>query len=177
MISHGGDVYYMSPGESYGKFLCVGVKRAMDAGAEAIHLEEPEFWVRGGYAEGFKREWKAFYHEDWIAPHTSADARYRASELMYYLYRRALKQVFDFVKEENKRTGRNVKCYVPTHSLINYAHWHIVSPEQSLIQVGADGFIAQVWTGTSARTPNVYRNVKKKERTFRGRLLPEVRGG
>ena len=59
VISHGGDVYYMSPGESFGKFLCLGVKRAMDAGAEAIHLEEPEFWVRGGYSEGFKREWKA----------------------------------------------------------------------------------------------------------------------
>ena len=59
VISHGGDVYYMSPGENYGKFLCQGVKRAMDAGAEAIHLEEPEFWVRGGYSEGFKREWKA----------------------------------------------------------------------------------------------------------------------
>jgi hypothetical protein len=53
---------------------------------------------------------------------------------------------------------------VPTHSLINYAHWKIVSPESSLIQVGADGFIAQVWTGT-ARTPNVYRGIKK-ERTF-----------
>ena len=164
VISHGGDVYYMSPGENFGKFLCVGVKRAMDAGAEAVHLEEPEFWVRGGYSEGFKREWKAFYHEDWVPPHSSPDAQYRASELKYYLYRRALKQVFDFVKAENARTGRHVKCYVPTHSLINYAHWKIVSPESSLIQVGADGFIAQVWTGT-ARTPNVYRGAER-ERTF-----------
>ena len=57
-ISHGGDVYYMCPGTNYGKFLCVGVQRALDAGAEAIHLEEPEFWVRGGYSEGFKREWQ-----------------------------------------------------------------------------------------------------------------------
>jgi hypothetical protein len=164
VISHGGDVYYMSPSESFGKFLCQGVKRAMDAGAEAIHLEEPEFWVHGGYSEGFKREWKAFYHEDWIPPHTSPDAQYRASLLKYHLYRRALKQVFDFVKAENARTGRHVKCYVPTHSLINYAHWKIVSPESSLIQVGADGFIAQVWTGT-ARTPNVYQGVRR-ERTF-----------
>ena len=68
VISHGGDVYYMSPGENFGKFLCQGVKRAMDAGAEAIHLEEPEFWVRGGYGAGFQREWKAYYGEDWVAP-------------------------------------------------------------------------------------------------------------
>jgi hypothetical protein len=164
VISHGGDVYYMSPGESFGKFLCQGVKRAMDAGALAVHLEEPEFWVRGGYSEGFKREWKAHYGEDWVAPHSSPDAQYRASQLKYFLYGRALKQVFDFVKSENVRTGRKVKCYVPTHSLINYAQWQIVSPESSLIKVGADGFIAQVWTGT-ARTPNVYKG-RTKERTF-----------
>ena len=47
-ISHGGDVYYMCPGTNFGKFLCVGVQRALDAGVEAVHLEEPEFWVRGG---------------------------------------------------------------------------------------------------------------------------------
>ncbi len=168
-ISHEGGIYYMSPGENYGKFLCQGVKRAMDAGAEAIHLEEPEFWVRGGYSEGFKREWKAYYGEDWVAPHSSVDAQYRASLLKYYLYQRALKQVFEFVKAENARTGRHVKCYVPTHSLINYAQWRIVSPESSLIGVGADGFIAQVWTGT-ARTPNVYEG-KMRERTFETAFL------
>ncbi len=169
VISHGGDVYYMSPGENFGKFLCQGVKRAMDAGAVAVHLEEPEFWVRAGYSDGFKREWKSYYHEDWIPPHSSPDAQYRASYLKYYLYRRALHQVFDFVKAENARTGRQVRCYVPTHSLINYAHWQIVSPESSLMQVGADGFIAQVWTGTS-RTPNVYEGVRR-ERTFETAFL------
>jgi len=30
--SHGGDVYYMCPSTNYGKFLCVGVQRALDAG-------------------------------------------------------------------------------------------------------------------------------------------------
>ena len=169
VISHGGDVYYMSPGEGFGKFLCRGVQRAMDAGVEAVHLEEPEFWVRGGYGEGFKREWKAYYREDWVPPHSSPDAQYRASQLKYYLYQRALKQVFDFVKAENARTGRHVRCYVPTHSLINYAQWKIVSPESSLIKVGADGFIAQVWTGT-ARTPNVYRGAER-ERTFEAAFL------
>ena len=168
-ISHGGDVYYMSPGPSYGKFLTVGVGRALDAGAEAIHLEEPEFWVRGGYEEGFKREWKAFYHEDWQPPHASPDAQWRASKLKYFLYKRALSDVFAFVKEYGKRHNRTIPCYVPTHSLINYAHWRIVSPESSLLSVGCDGYIAQVWTGT-ARTPNVYEG-KLRERTFETAFL------
>ena len=168
--SHGGDVYYMCPGTNYGKFLCVGVQRALDAGAEAIHLEEPEFWVNSGYSEGFKREWRAFYGDDWQPPQQSPDAQWRASKLKYFLYRRALQQVFDYIQAYNQRSGRQVRCYVPTHSLLNYAHWKIVSPESSLARLnGCDGYIAQVWTGT-ARTPNVYRGALK-ERTFETAFL------
>jgi len=168
--SHGGDVYYMCPSESFGRYLCTGVQRALDAGAKAVHLEEPEFWVNAGYSEAFKREWQAYYDEPWQPPHSSVDAQWRASKLKYYLYRRTLEQVFDYVSEYNQRTGRDVRCYVPTHSLINYANWKIVSPESSLARIdGCDGYIAQVWTGT-ARTPNVYRGIKK-ERTFETAFL------
>ena len=169
-IGHGGDVYYMCPAENYGAFLCTGVQRALDAGVEAVHLEEPEFWARAGYSEGFKREWQAYYHEAWQAPDSSVDAQWRASKLKYSLYRRALQQVFDYIRAYNVKTGKNVHCYVATHSLINYAHWCIVSPESSLARLeGCDGYIAQVWTGT-ARTPNNFRGVKK-ERTFETAFL------
>jgi hypothetical protein len=169
-ISHGGDVYYMVPLESYGKYLTVGVKRAIDAGAEAIHLEEPEFWVRAGYSDAFKREWQAYYGEPWQPPDSSPAAQYRASKLKYHLYFRALNQVFEFVRDYSRKIGRPVRCYVPTHSMINYAQWGIVSPESSLARLpGCDGYIAQVWTGT-ARTGNRYRGVVK-ERTFETAFL------
>jgi hypothetical protein len=165
IIGHGVGIPYVAPSETYGKYLCLGVQKAIDAGAEAVHLEEPEFWVRSGYSESFKREWQSYYKEPWIAPHTSPDAQYRASKLKYFLYRRALQQVFDYVNTQNKEHQRQVRCYVPTHSMINYAQWRIVSPEQSLVQLqGCDGYIGQVWTGT-ARTPNRYQGVFK-ERTF-----------
>lgn len=169
-IGHGGDVWYMSPGKEYGTYLSVGVRKALDAGVEAVHLEEPEFWTAGGYAPAFKREWQDAYGEPWQDPKSSPDARWRANKLMYGLYRRALQQVFDSVQAYNREKGRHVRCYVPTHSLLNYAHWGIVSPESSLAALnGCDGYIAQVWTGT-ARTPNVYNNVKK-ERTFETAFL------
>jgi len=169
-VSHGGDIYYMCPGTNYGKFLCVGIQRALDAGAEAIHLEEPEFWVHSGYSEGFKREWRSYYSEDWQPPHGSVDAQWRSSKLKYFLYRRALQQIFDYVQDYNRRTGRRVRCYVPTHSLLSYAHIRIVSPESSLARLnGCDGYIAQVWTGT-ARIPNLYRG-QLRERTFETAFL------
>jgi hypothetical protein len=169
-VGHGRDVYYMSPGANYGKYLAEGVRRALEVGVEAVHLEEPEFWEFGGYGGGFKREWKDYYKEDWQDPLTSPDARWRAAKLMYFLYLRALQQVFDSILEYNKANGTHVRCYVPNHSLINYAHWGIVSPESSLAKLkGCDGYIAQVWTGT-AREPNFYEGVKK-ERTFETAFL------
>jgi hypothetical protein len=170
-ILHAGDrsIPYISPGDSYGRYLSQGIRRALDAGAGSIYLEEPEFWANSGWEENFKREWKAYYGEDWQAPNSSPDAQYRTSKLKYFLYRRALQQIFEYVREYGKANGRVIPCYVATHSLINYANWRIVSPESSLLKVGADGYIAQIWTGT-ARTPNYYNGIRK-ERTFETAFL------
>jgi hypothetical protein len=167
-IAQGHDVFYMMPSMPYARYLGEKLRRVVDAGALAIHLEEPEFWVRGGYSEGFKQEWGAFYGEPWQDPASSPDARYRAAKLKQHLYTRALAYLFAELKQYAAAQGNpDFRCYVPTHSLLNYAHWRIVSPESRLLTIPGDGFdglIAQVWTGT-ARTPNVYRGVRK-QRTF-----------
>lgn len=169
-VSHGGDVYYMVPTEPYARMISERVKQAIDAGVLAVHLEEPEFWVRSGYSESFKREWHTFYGEPWQPAHSSPEAQYKASKLKYYLYRRALDTVFSAAKQYARSKGRDVRCYVPTHSLLNYSHWGIVSPESSLAQLDScDGYIGQIWTGT-ARTPNHYRGIAK-ERTFETAFL------
>lgn len=170
LIQHGGrDVPYVSPTESYGNYLARGVLRALDAGADAIYLEEPEFWARAGWSDSFKQEWQSYYHEPWRAPDSSPDAQYRASKLKYFLYQRALAQVFTAVRQWGTEHHRHIPCYVATHSLINYAQWAIVSPESSLLDVGADGYIAQVWTGTS-RAVNTYEGIEA-ERTFETAFL------
>jgi len=171
MVLHGNNplIPYIAPSASYGNFLAAGVLRALDAGVEAVFLEEPEFWAKSGWSESFKREWQAFYGTPWQPPDSSPDAQYRASKLKYFLYRRALADVFAAVKQYGEAHHKKIPCYVATHSLVNYAQWRIVSPESSLIDVGADGYIAQVWTGT-ARTSNAY-DGKVQERTFEAAFL------
>jgi hypothetical protein len=168
-LGHGKDVYYMCPGPTYGQYLSTLTKQAIDDGAEAIYLEEPEYWTASGYEPEFKREWQQYYGEPWQDPQSSPDAQYRCSKLKYYLYRRALADVFKFVREYGLRLHKDIKCYVATHSLINYSNWGIVSPESSLLDVGCDGYIAQVWTGT-ARSENLLDGVKA-ERTFETAFL------
>ena len=165
-IWHGRMVPYIVPTLNYLEyFKQTQVKRVIDAGVEALYFEEPEFWCWGGYSEAFKREWEDYYKSPWRPQHESPEATYLSSKLKYHLYYRALDEASSFAKEYGKSKGLDVKCYVPTHSLLNYSQWHIVSPEASLASMPSiDGYIAQVWTGTS-RVPNYFNGIQK-ERTF-----------
>ncbi len=165
-IWHGRMVPYIVPSMNFIKYMKEKIiKRVIDAGIDAIYLEEPEFWARAGYSEAFKREWKEYYGFDWRPQHESPENTYLANKLKYHLYYRAVNECFTFAKEYGKSKGMNVRCYVPTHSLVNYSQWKIVSPEASLASLPCvDGYIAQVWTGTS-REPNFF-NGKEKERVF-----------
>ena len=170
IIWHGPDVPYVVPSKPYLNYIKSLVKSAIDEGVSAIHLEEPEFWARAGYSESFKKEWRQYYGFPWMAQHQSPEATYLSSKLKYHLYFEALKEVFLYAKSYSETKGIPVKGYVPTHSLINYSAWRIVSPEASLAALpGMDGYIAQVWTGTS-RTPTYFNGVMK-ERVFENAYL------
>ncbi|MBN9382348.1 MAG: hypothetical protein J0H74_16385 [Chitinophagaceae bacterium] len=170
-IWHGRNIPYVVPVASYIDFMQRGVvKRVIDAGVSSIYLEEPEFWARAGYSEVFKQEWQKFYGFPWRPQHESPENTYLSSKLKYHLYYNAIKQVSSYAKEYGKTKGMDVKVFIPTHSLVNYSSWQIVSPEASLASLpGIDGYIAQVWTGTS-REPT-YFNGLKKERVFENAFL------
>ena len=142
---HGHMVPYLVPTESFIAYMQqVHIRRVIDAGIDAIYLEEPEFWARAGYSEAFKREWKKYYGFDWRPQHESAENTYLSNKLKYHLYYNALDKVFTFAKEYGRQKGMEVRCYVPTHSLVNYSSWEIVSPEASLASLSCvDGYIAE----------------------------------
>lgn len=146
------------------------IKRVIDAGVDAIFLEEPEFFMRAGYSKAFKEAWAEYYGFPWRPQHESPENTYLSNKLKYHMYYKALEEVFTFAKEYGKSKGMNVRCYVPTHSLVNYTAWNIVSPEASLASMPCvDGYIAQVWTGTS-RQPNYYNGILKS-RVFENAYL------
>jgi len=170
-IWHGKNIPYIVPVKSFIEYMKTAViKKVIDAGISSIYLEEPEFWARGGYSTAFKDEWQKYYGFPWKAQHLSPENTYLSSKLKYELYYNALKEVSSYGKEYGKSKGMDVKFYVPTHSLVNYSSWKIVSPEASLASLpGIDGYIAQVWTGTS-REPT-YFNGLPKERVFENAFL------
>src|SRR6218665_1335857 len=170
-IWHGKMTPYLVPTASFIKYMKEKhVKRVIDAGIDAIHMEEPEFWARGGYSPAFKAEWQKYYGFPWRPQHESPENTYLSSKLKYQLYYNAIKEVSSYAKAYGKTKGMDVKVYIPTHSLVNYSSWMIVSPEASLASLPCvDGYIAQVWTGTS-REPTYFNGVKK-ERVFENAFL------
>ena len=170
-IFHGKNMPYVVPVQSFIEYMKTAVvKRVIDAGISTIFLEEPEFWARAGYSTPFKEEWQKFYGFPWRPQDASPENTYLSSKLKYHLYYEAISQVSAYAKEYAKSMGRSVKVYIATHSLVNYSSWKIVSPEASLASLpGIDGYIAQVWTGTS-REPT-YFDGKEKERVFENAFL------
>lgn len=170
-IWHGKNVPYIVPNSSFLDYMKNAiVKTVIDAGISSIYLEEPEFWTRAGYSSQFKKEWENHYGFPWQAQHESPESTWLSNKLKYQLYYNAIDEVSKFAKSYGEDKGIDVKVYIPTHSLVNYSAWHIVSPEASLASLeGIDGYIAQVWTGTS-RTPNYFSGILK-ERTFENAFL------
>jgi len=170
-IWHGRNVPYLVPSKTFLTYMKEKhIKRVIDAGIDAIFLEEPEFWAFSGYSEAFKREWQDYYGFEWRPQHESPENTYLSNKLKYHLYYRALEDVFTYAKEYGASKGMNVRCYVPTHTLVNYSSWQIVSPEASLASLPCvDGYIAQVWTGTSRE--KTYYDGLMKERVFENAFL------
>ena len=170
-IMHGKNMPYVVPVQSFIDYMETAVvKRVIDVGIGTIFLEEPEFWARAGYSAPFKEEWQKYYGFPWKPQDASAENTYLSSKLKYHLYFDAIKQVSAYAKAYGKSKGKDVKVFIPTHSLVNYSSWQIVSPEASLASLPSiDGYIAQVWTGT-AREPT-YFNGEKKERVFENAFL------
>jgi len=170
-IFHGRDMPYVVPDASFIEYMKTAViKRVIDVGITNIFLEEPEFWARAGYSAGFKAQWQSYYGFPWKPQDASAGNTYLSSKLKYHLYYDAIEKVSSYAKAYGKSRGLNIKVFIATHSLVNYSSWQIVSPEASLASLpGIDGYIAQVWTGTS-REPT-YFNGLQKERVFENAYL------
>lgn len=170
-ILHGPLVPYMVPTINFCNYLIEKLKKVVDLGITRIHLEEPEFWQHAGYSKAFKFEFANYYKKTWQDQQTNLQAFYETSKLKAFLYARAIDYIASAIKTYGmSKYQKYIYIYVPTHSLLNYAQWKIISPEGLLTQINSiDGYIAQVWTGTS-REQNTYQG-KVKERTFETAFL------
>ncbi|MCY0899336.1 MAG: hypothetical protein OWU33_10460 [Firmicutes bacterium] len=172
VIFHGESrhIPYLIPSPAFGDYLSERLAPLVASGVEDFFFEEPEFWVDAAPTDELLNSAQAFGWSERIPKHLEDLTPYDVGRLKQFVYAGLFRQVARALKAEGSRMGKNVRCYVATHSLINYAQWRIVSPETEIFRLDeCDGAIAQVWTGTS-RTPTRYRG-ERASRPFFTALL------
>lgn len=152
--------YYMVPTEDFVRFHVEMMLKRLEPGIYGIEYDEPEFFHRAGYSEGFKREWRKFYGDEWVDPESSYDARFRAEKLKSHLLFRMVQEVFRAAKARYP----GLYCMVNPHSPLNYAEMFgirsleggITSIQGALVHMPeADGVLGEVWSDT-IRAPIIY---------------------
>ncbi|MDG0810461.1 hypothetical protein [Cohnella rhizosphaerae] len=140
------DVPYMVPTENWNDFIYSMAKASVDAGARRIVFEEPDVFIKSGYSDAFKREWLAYYGENWVDPASSKEAEFKSQKLKVYLCYRALKDVSERIKAYDP----DVKVLVASHTAISYLMYGITTSNYDYYNIPTiDGYIAQVWSDTA----------------------------
>ncbi len=151
---------YLNPTTAHNAIEAQRYAEAVMNGSTGVCPEEPEYFARAGYEQAFRKEWQQKFGSPWLAPETSVDARWQASQLMASLeadHITAALQPF--------ANRPDIHRMVALHSPINYAQWGIVCPQYRITSSPlVQEVIGQVWTGT-ARTPVRYSGIRS-DRTF-----------
>ncbi len=162
-IEHTDGVYYFVPSAAYRDYIKKKIELAIEAGGEALRLEQPIFWSAAGYSDGFKREWESFYETPWEAPQQNAAAQFQAEQLKFEMELRAVADLLAHAKSYAQSTNRAVKVYVTTLSALQYAHESKVGPQAELLYIPeCDGVIGHV----PAHVPETRYADAKRARAF-----------
>ena len=166
ILTCGPGSYYMVPTQSRIDAALNYYRQAITNGTSMAVPEEPEFFIRSGYSESFKKEWEAYYHEPWQDQATSIEARWKSSRLKSYLEYRMVKSILEDAQKQKPAVVRAVAG----HSAVSYYQWQIIYPHYEVMKLPAlQEMIGQVWTGT-ARSACKYEGVVA-ERTFENGFL------
>ena len=166
ILTCGPGSYYMVPAQARIDAALNYYREAITNGTSMAVPEEPEFFIRSGYSESFKREWQDYYHEPWQDQATSIEARWKSSRLKGFLEYRMVKSILEDAQKQKPEVVRAVAA----HSQVSYYQWQIIYPHYEVMKLPAlQEMIGQVWTGT-ARSGCKYEGVTA-ERTFENGFL------
>ncbi|BCW95494.1 MAG: hypothetical protein KatS3mg018_0976 [Fimbriimonadales bacterium] len=143
--------FYLTPTPERIESLIRQYLQMLDAGADAICPEEPEYWADAGYEAAFHQLYAARLGRPWQPPDESHAARWSADRFKAQLMTEAVHAILNAARARKP----NARRMVAVHSPLNYALWRICLAHHALIL--GDGspveeVIGQVWSDT-VRTP------------------------
>ena len=136
--------YYMLPTQEFADYMWELTQFALDNGAEAIVLEEPEFFKSATplRSQIFKDKWQEYYGEEW----TTSSSTFKLETLKVAWMAEYLENMANRIKAYKPST----RVLVASHSTISYNSIGIVGGNSTFYALRPiDGYIAQIWSDTS----------------------------
>lgn len=138
------NVHYMMPTTYYTEYKWTLVDKICQKDPGFVCVEEPEFWYQGCFNDGFYEEWESYYGTEFVDPFSSAEARYMASKLMAYMWKRMLETFGERMAEKYPEVG----LVVAAHSTPGYGG-NIISGLNGYTSMPyVDAVIGQTWSDT-----------------------------
>lgn len=120
-------------------------KMVNDFDPQMVVYEEPEYFRRGLYGDGYKELWKERYGIDWVDPISNPQAVMMSQRLNVELECNAINQLSDHYKSLNP----NGLFGIAAHSHFNYRAHDIAAGLYSMAATGkVDAIIGQAWSDT-----------------------------
>ena len=133
------------PTANYTEFKWGVIQQCLDAGVEAIVLEEPITFFGGVYSECFRQAWKEYYGAEWSDPASSPQARYQASKLVEHMAVTMLRTLGERIKER----APDVLYYIANHNAYRaIGDFTCINSAVANLEC-VDGMIGQTWSNTS----------------------------
>jgi hypothetical protein len=123
------DSFYLTPMLERIEALIRQYLQMLEAGADAVCPEEPEYWADAGYEAAFRRLYEARLGRPWQPPDESHAARWTADRLKAQLMTEAVHAILNAARARKP----NAKRMVAVHSPLNYALWRICVAHHALI--------------------------------------------
>jgi hypothetical protein len=121
--------FYLTPTPERIEALIRRYLQMLDAGADAVCPEEPEYWADAGYEAAFRRLYEARLGRPWQPPDESHAARWTADRFKAQLMTEAVHAILNAARARKP----NAKRMVAVHSPLNYALWRICVAHHALI--------------------------------------------
>jgi hypothetical protein len=121
--------FYLTPTPERIETLIRQYLQMLEAGADAICPEEPEYWADAGYEAAFRQLYEARLGRPWQPPDASHAARWTADRFKAQLMTEAVHAILNAARARKPAAKR----MVAVHSPLNYALWRICVAHHALI--------------------------------------------
>ena len=143
----GHTTYYVLPSQGYAEFVADYCIQGIEAGADAVYIEEPDGWIDAFYNQTFMDRWKQEYGTDYdLSMNDTPEGIAKQDYIIAQLFLEAYDTTSTLIKE----CYPDVKVYICTHSVSNYLLHGISTDNASIVDLpNIDGVVAQAWSDTS----------------------------